>query len=69
MDWDQASEEQPCLALSYFLSFFLLSNPLFLLREQELKVLQARRSLEEALMADGLARAAESARDMEGKAA
>ncbi|KAL7835116.1 hypothetical protein SRHO_G00293630 [Serrasalmus rhombeus] len=39
------------------------------IREQELKVYQARRSLEEALMADGLARAAESAREMEGKAA
>ncbi|MCI4394225.1 hypothetical protein PGIGA_G00166410 [Pangasianodon gigas] len=39
------------------------------IREQELKVYQARRSLEEALMADGLARAAESARDVEGRAA
>ncbi|KPP67644.1 methyl-CpG-binding domain protein 2-like, partial [Scleropages formosus] len=40
------------------------------IREQELKVHQARKSLEEALMADGLARAAESTRDMgaEGKA-
>ncbi|XP_016339999.1 methyl-CpG-binding domain protein 2-like [Sinocyclocheilus anshuiensis] len=42
---------------------------LFLLREQELKVHQARRSLEEALMADGLARAAESRRDTQGRAA
>ncbi|XP_048876809.1 methyl-CpG-binding domain protein 2 isoform X1 [Brienomyrus brachyistius] len=33
------------------------------IREQELKVHQARKSLEEALMADGLARAAESTRD------
>lgn len=32
-------------------------------REQELKVHQARKSLEEALMVDGLARAAESTRD------
>ncbi|KAM6985906.1 methyl-CpG-binding domain protein 2 [Aplochiton taeniatus] len=40
------------------------------IREQELKVHQARRSLEEALMVDGLARAAESLREMtEGKAA
>ncbi|XP_067114293.1 LOW QUALITY PROTEIN: methyl-CpG-binding domain protein 2 [Osmerus mordax] len=34
------------------------------IREQELKVFHARRSLEDALMADGLARAAESTRDM-----
>lgn len=33
-------------------------------REQELKVYQARRSLEEALTADGLARAAESSREL-----
>lgn len=33
-------------------------------REQELKVYQARRSLEEALMADGLARAAENTRQL-----
>ncbi|XP_060718629.1 methyl-CpG-binding domain protein 2 [Tachysurus vachellii] len=39
------------------------------IREQELKVYQARRSLEEALMADSLARATESARDVEGRAA
>ncbi|AWP14874.1 putative methyl-CpG-binding domain protein 2-like [Scophthalmus maximus] len=40
------------------------------IREQELKVYQARRSLEEALMADGLARAAENTRELlEGKAA
>uniref|UniRef100_A0A673IAM1 Methyl-CpG-binding domain protein 2-like n=1 Tax=Sinocyclocheilus rhinocerous TaxID=307959 RepID=A0A673IAM1_9TELE len=39
------------------------------IREQELKVHQARRSLEDALMADGLARAAESSRDMEDSAA
>lgn len=39
-------------------------------REQELKVYQARRSLEEALTADGLARAAENTRAMlEGKTA
>ncbi|XP_037609100.1 methyl-CpG-binding domain protein 2 isoform X2 [Sebastes umbrosus] len=38
------------------------------IREQELKVIQARRSLEEALMADGLARAAENTRELlEGK--
>ncbi|XP_061732748.1 methyl-CpG-binding domain protein 2 isoform X1 [Nerophis ophidion] len=35
------------------------------IREQELKVHQARRSLEEALMADGLARAAENTREMQ----
>ncbi|XP_038589138.1 methyl-CpG-binding domain protein 2 isoform X2 [Micropterus salmoides] len=34
------------------------------IREQELKVYQARRSLEEALMADGLARAAENTRQL-----
>ncbi|XP_022600266.1 methyl-CpG-binding domain protein 2-like isoform X3 [Seriola dumerili] len=34
------------------------------IREQELKVYQARRSLEEALMADGLARAAENTREL-----
>ncbi|XP_029985570.1 methyl-CpG-binding domain protein 2-like [Sphaeramia orbicularis] len=34
------------------------------IREQELKVTQARRSLEEALTADGLARAAESSRQL-----
>lgn len=39
------------------------------IREQELKVHQARRSLEDALMADGLARAAESRRDTQGRAA
>ncbi|XP_044029807.1 methyl-CpG-binding domain protein 2 isoform X7 [Siniperca chuatsi] len=40
------------------------------IREQELKVYQARRSLEEALMADGLARAAENTRELlEGKKA
>ncbi|XP_057211015.1 methyl-CpG-binding domain protein 2 isoform X3 [Triplophysa rosa] len=39
------------------------------IRDQELKVHQARRSLEEALMADSLARAAESTQDIEGKAA
>uniref|UniRef100_A0AAY4ABZ3 MBD domain-containing protein n=1 Tax=Denticeps clupeoides TaxID=299321 RepID=A0AAY4ABZ3_9TELE len=39
------------------------------IREQELKVHQARRSLEEALMADGLARAAETTRDIDGKVA
>ncbi|XP_051956862.1 methyl-CpG-binding domain protein 2 [Xyrauchen texanus] len=39
------------------------------IREQELKVHHARRSLEEALMADSLARAAESTRDTEGRAA
>lgn len=40
------------------------------LREQELKVHQARRSLEDALMADGLARAAENTRELlEGKTA
>ncbi|XP_075885299.1 methyl-CpG-binding domain protein 2 [Nelusetta ayraudi] len=40
------------------------------IREQELKVHQARRSLEEALMADSLARAAENTRAMlEGKTA
>ncbi|XP_051269511.1 methyl-CpG-binding domain protein 2 isoform X3 [Dicentrarchus labrax] len=40
------------------------------IREQELKVYQARRSLEEALMADGLARAAENTRELlEGKTA
>ncbi|KAI4816569.1 hypothetical protein KUCAC02_008892 [Chaenocephalus aceratus] len=33
-------------------------------REQELKVHQARRSLEEALMADGLARATENTREL-----
>lgn len=39
-------------------------------REQELKVYQARRSLEDALMADGVARAAENTRELlEGKAA
>ncbi|KAK7172444.1 hypothetical protein R3I93_002526 [Phoxinus phoxinus] len=38
------------------------------IREQELKVRQARLSLEEALMADTLARAAESSRDPEGRA-
>ncbi|XP_074473498.1 methyl-CpG-binding domain protein 2 [Sebastes fasciatus] len=38
------------------------------IREQELKVIQARRSLEEALMADGLARAAENTQELlEGK--
>ncbi|XP_026153145.1 methyl-CpG-binding domain protein 2 isoform X1 [Mastacembelus armatus] len=40
------------------------------IREQELKVCQARRSLEEALMADGLARATENTRELlEGKTA
>ncbi|XP_065821745.1 methyl-CpG-binding domain protein 2 isoform X2 [Labrus bergylta] len=40
------------------------------IREQELKVYQARRSLEEALMADSLARAAENTRELlEGKRA
>ncbi|KAF3702369.1 Methyl-CpG-binding domain protein 2 Demethylase [Channa argus] len=40
------------------------------IREQEMKVYQARRSLEEALMADGLARANENTRELlEGKAA
>ncbi|XP_051552382.1 methyl-CpG-binding domain protein 2-like isoform X1 [Myxocyprinus asiaticus] len=39
------------------------------IREQELKVHQARRSLEDALIADGVARAAESTRDMKGRAA
>ncbi|TMS07937.1 methyl-CpG-binding domain protein 2 isoform X1 [Larimichthys crocea] len=40
------------------------------IREQELKVYQARRSLEEALMADGLARAVENTRELlEGKTA
>ncbi|XP_055721238.1 methyl-CpG-binding domain protein 2-like [Salvelinus fontinalis] len=39
------------------------------IREQELKVIQARRTLEDALMADGLARAVESSRDSEDKAA
>ncbi|XP_061555445.1 methyl-CpG-binding domain protein 2 isoform X4 [Phycodurus eques] len=40
------------------------------IREQELKVHQARRSLEEALMAHSLARAAENSKEMsEGKAA
>ncbi|TKS84090.1 Methyl-CpG-binding domain protein 2 [Collichthys lucidus] len=40
------------------------------IREQELKVYQARRSLEEALMADGLARAIENTRELlEGKTA
>uniref|UniRef100_A0A8C5DM59 MBD domain-containing protein n=1 Tax=Gouania willdenowi TaxID=441366 RepID=A0A8C5DM59_GOUWI len=40
------------------------------IREQEIKVYQARRSLEEALMADGLARVAENTRELrEGKAA
>ncbi|KAA0717476.1 Methyl-CpG-binding domain protein 2 [Triplophysa tibetana] len=39
------------------------------IRDQELKVQEARRSLEEALMADSLARAAESSQDMEGKEA
>nr|XP_040053666.1 methyl-CpG-binding domain protein 2 isoform X1 [Gasterosteus aculeatus aculeatus]XP_040053667.1 methyl-CpG-binding domain protein 2 isoform X1 [Gasterosteus aculeatus aculeatus] len=40
------------------------------IREQELKVHQARRSLEDALMADGLARAAENTRELlEGKTA
>ncbi|XP_073333445.1 methyl-CpG-binding domain protein 2 [Pagrus major] len=40
------------------------------IREQELKVYQARRSLEEALMADGLARAAENTRELlQGKTA
>ncbi|XP_062268796.1 methyl-CpG-binding domain protein 2 [Platichthys flesus] len=40
------------------------------IREQELKVHQARRSLEEALMADGLARATENTREVfEGKTA
>ncbi|XP_035523805.1 methyl-CpG-binding domain protein 2-like [Morone saxatilis] len=40
------------------------------IREQELKVYQARRSLEQALMADGLARAAENTRELlEGKTA
>ena len=39
-------------------------------REQELKVCQARRSLEEALVADGFARAAENAPVvLEGKSA
>lgn len=38
------------------------------IREQELRVHEARRSLEEALLADGLARAAESTRDIQGKA-
>lgn len=48
------------------------SSPIsvFVCREQELKVYQARRSLEEALMADGLARTAENTRELlEGKAA
>ncbi|XP_060937483.1 methyl-CpG-binding domain protein 2 [Limanda limanda] len=36
------------------------------IREQELKVRQARRSLEEALMADGLARATENTREVFG---
>ncbi|XP_078128294.1 methyl-CpG-binding domain protein 2 isoform X3 [Sander vitreus] len=40
------------------------------IREQELKVYQARRSLEDALMADSLARAAENTRDLlQGKTA
>ncbi|XP_040914565.1 methyl-CpG-binding domain protein 2 isoform X2 [Toxotes jaculatrix] len=40
------------------------------IREQELKVHQARRSLEDALMADGLARAAENTRELsQGKTA
>ncbi|XP_031143168.1 methyl-CpG-binding domain protein 2 isoform X2 [Sander lucioperca] len=40
------------------------------IREQELKVYQARRSLEDALMADGLARAAENTRELlQGKTA
>ncbi|XP_006782171.1 methyl-CpG-binding domain protein 2 [Neolamprologus brichardi] len=40
------------------------------IREQEMKVYQARRSLEEALMADSLARAAENTRELlEGKKA
>ncbi|XP_034403564.1 methyl-CpG-binding domain protein 2 isoform X2 [Cyclopterus lumpus] len=40
------------------------------IREQELKVHQARRSLEDALMADGLARAAENTREqLEGETA
>lgn len=39
-------------------------------RDQELKVFQARRSLEEALTADGLARAAENSRELlQGKTA
>ncbi|XP_071029036.1 methyl-CpG-binding domain protein 2-like [Oncorhynchus clarkii lewisi] len=39
------------------------------IREQELKVIQARRTLEDALMADGLARTVESSRDSEDEAA
>ncbi|XP_054880535.1 methyl-CpG-binding domain protein 2-like [Poeciliopsis prolifica] len=40
------------------------------IRDQELKVFQARRSLEEALTADGLARAAENSRELlQGKTA
>ncbi|XP_029566398.1 methyl-CpG-binding domain protein 2 [Salmo trutta] len=39
------------------------------IREQELKVIQARRCLEDALMVDRLARASESSRDSEDKAA
>ncbi|XP_069025036.1 methyl-CpG-binding domain protein 2 isoform X3 [Embiotoca jacksoni] len=37
------------------------------IREQELKVYQARKSLEEALTADGLARAAENSQELLGK--
>lgn len=71
MDRVQASEIEPDFHpfLSLAVCFLIPRVCFFLLREQELKVYQARRSLEEALMADGLARAAESARDVEGRAA
>ncbi|XP_064857332.1 methyl-CpG-binding domain protein 3-like [Oncorhynchus nerka] len=39
------------------------------IREQEQKVIQARRCLEDALMVDRMARASESSRDSEDKAA
>uniref|UniRef100_A0A8B9HFN6 Methyl-CpG binding domain protein 2 n=1 Tax=Astyanax mexicanus TaxID=7994 RepID=A0A8B9HFN6_ASTMX len=65
-----AAEKNPAIWLNTFQplckAFTVTDDDI---KEQELKVYQARRSLEEALMADGLARAAESARDVEGRAA